>query len=448
MKHAADKQSPPDLARRIAPLLLVAGLVGLADCGSDSTTCWNLSLATGLIGQSLYTTATANPDGVDSRHISGPRGSVAISGTTLYVVDTLNSRILGYNAVPSGIAGAASFELGQGDASGTDFSDNSTNGGENGLANPSKVSIATSGSTTHFVVTDTANNRVLIWNSPPTANTAADVVIGQTGYDGDSPNQGASAPTASTLSNPTSAMIANGKLFVVDQNNNRVLIWNSIPTANDTAADLVLGQTGFTTATSGIDTYSSTLLTYSMSMNQPSDLWTDGRGNLFIADTGNNRVLYYSVVPTGNNPQATYVIGQTAFGQNSASSGAQHLDSPWGVYSDGSNLFVGDTGNNRVLQFSLSSLASGADAEYVFGQQDFTHTAYNDDDQNGENGDQQNSQTNTDPTANTLHSPKGVYATSGGVLYVADSGNNRVLQYASDGGVNGTDTSLCVATTP
>lgn len=448
MKHAAEKTSPPGLARRIAPLLLVAGLVGLADCGSDSTTCWNLSLATGLIGQTLYTTATANPDGVDSRHISGPRGSVAISGTTLYVVDTLNSRILGYNAVPSGIAGAASFELGQGDATGTDFSDNSTNGGENGLANPSKVSIATSGSTTYFVVTDTANNRVLIWNSLPTANTAADVVIGQAGYDGDSPNQGASAPTASTLSNPTSAMIANGKLFVVDQNNNRVLIWNSIPTANDTAADLVLGQTGFTTATSGIDTYSSTLLTYSMSMNQPSDLWTDGRGNLFIADTGNNRVLYYSVVPTGNNPQATYVIGQTAFGQNSASSGAQHLDSPWGVYSDGSNLFVGDTGNNRVLQFSLSSLASGADAEYVFGQDDFTHTAYNDDDQNGENGDQQNSQTNTDPTANTLHSPKGVYATSGGSLYVADSGNNRILQYASDGGVNGTDTSLCVATTP
>ena len=448
MKHAAEKQSPPGLARRMAPLLLVAGLVGLADCGSDSTTCWNLPLATGLIGQSLYTTATANPDGVDSQHISGPRGSVAISGTTLYVVDTLNSRILGYSAVPSGIAGAASFELGQGDASGTDFSDNSTNGGEYGLANPSKVAIATSGSTTYFVVTDTANNRVLIWNSLPTANTPADIVIGQADYDGDSPNQGASAPTASTLSNPTSAMIANGKLFVVDQNNNRVLIWNSIPSANDTAADLVLGQAGFTTATSGIDTYSSTLLTYSMSMNQPSDLWTDGRGNLFITDTGNNRVLYYSVVPTGDNPQATYVIGQTAFGQNSAASGAQHFDSPWGVYSDGSNLFVGDTGNNRVLQFSLSSLASGVDAEYVFGQQDFTHTAYNDDDQNGENGDQQNSQTNTDPTANTLHSPKGVYATSGGVLYVADSGNNRVMQYASDSGVNGTDTSLCVATTP
>jgi len=445
MKHLAEKNPSPGLSRCIIPLCAV--LLAVAACGGSSTTCWNLSVADGLIGQTSYTTATANPDGVDSQHISGPRGSVAISGTTMYVVDTLNSRILGYSAVPSGIAGAASFELGQGDATGTDFSDNSTNGGEYGLANPSKISITTSGSTTYFVVADTANNRVLIWNSLPTANTPADVVIGQTDYDGDSPNQGNSAPTAATLSNPTSAMIANGKLFVVDQNNNRVLIWNSIPTADDTAADLVLGQSGFITATSGIDTYSSTLLTYTMAMNQPSDLWTDGRGNLFIADTGNNRVLYYSVVPTGNNPQATYVIGQTAFGQNTSSSGAEHFDSPWGVYSDGSNLYVGDTGNNRVLQFSLSSLASGVDAEYVFGQEDFTHTAYNDDDQNGENGDQQNSQTNTDPTDNTLHSPKGIYATSGGVLYIADSGNNRVMQYASDAGVNGTDTSLCTTQT-
>jgi hypothetical protein len=427
--------------------MLTAGvaalLLGIAACGSSSTTCWNLPKADGLIGQASYTTATANPDGVDSSHISGPRGSVAISGSTLYVVDTLNSRILGYTSVPSGIAGAASFEIGQGDATGTDFSDNGTNGGSNGLANPSKVSIATYNSVTYFVVTDTANNRVLLWDSLPTTNSQAAYVIGQTDFDGDSPNQGNAAPTAATLSNPTSAMIANGKLFVVDQNNNRVLIYNMDALATGMSAEYVLGQSGFTTATSGIDTYSSTALTYTMAMNQPSDLWTDGRGNLFIADTGNNRVLYYSVVPTGNNPQATYVIGQTALGQNSSGSGQQHMNAPWGVFSDGSNLYVGDTGNNRVLEFSLSSLQSGPRADYVFGQEDFTHTAWNDDDQNGEDGDQQNSQTNTDPTNNTLHSPKGVYATSSGSLYIADSGNNRIMQFAADAGVNGTDTSLC-----
>lgn len=446
MKQAVRKTPSHALPGFTAPLLLGAVLAGLAACGgSSSSSCHNLPVADGLIGQTLYTSAVANPDGVDSQYISGPRGAVAISGSLMYVVDTLNSRILGYTSVPSGIAGTASFELGQGDDTGTDFSDNSTNGGEYGLANPSKVSIGTYNSTSYLVVTDTANNRVLIWDSLPTANSAATYIIGQSSYDADSPNQGNAAPTAATLSNPTSAMIANGKLFVADQNNNRVLIYDLASLATGMSAEYVLGQAGFTTATAGIDTYSATALSYTMAMNQPSDLWTDGRGNLFIADTGNNRVLYYSVVPTGNNPQATYVLGQTAFEQNSAAAGSQHFDAPWGVFSDGSNLYVGDTGNNRVLEFSLSSLASGAAAEYVFGQEDFSHTAYNDDDQNGENGDQQNNQTNTNPTNNTLHSPKGVYATSGGALYVADSGNNRVLQYASDSGVNGTDTSLCVS---
>jgi hypothetical protein len=418
----------------------------LTACGGHSdSSCHNLPVATGLIGQSVYTSATANPDGVDSSHISGPRGAVAISGSLMYVVDTLNSRILGYSSVPSGIAGAASFEIGQGDATGTDFSDSATNGGANGLANPGKASIGSYNGTTYLVVADTANNRVLVWDSLPTTNAQASYVIGQADFSGDSPNQGNAAPTASTLSNPTSAMIANGRLFVADQNNNRILIYDLDALATGMSAQYVMGQSAFTTAIAGIDTYSATSLSYTMAMNQPSDLWTDGRGNLFIADSGNNRVLYYSVVPTGNNPQATYVVGQTGFAQNSSGSGTQHFSAPWGVFSDGSNLFVGDTGNNRVLEFSLSSLATGAEAEYVFGQQDFTHTAYNDDDQNGENGDQQNSQTNTDPTDNTLHSPKGVYATSGGALYVADSGNNRVLQFASDGGVNGTDTSLCTA---
>jgi hypothetical protein len=424
--------------------LALGAVAALAACGGkSSSSCHNLALATGLIGQSGYTSATANPDGVDSSHISGPRGAVAISGSLMYVVDTLNSRILGYNSVPTALGAAADFELGQGDASGTDFSDNSTSGGSNGLANPSKVSIGSYNGSSYLVVADTANNRVLVWDSLPTTNVQAGYVIGQAGYDGDSPNQGNAAPGAATLSNPTSAMIANGKLFVADQNNNRILIYDMADLATGMSAQYVIGQSGFTTATAGIDTYSATTLSYTMALNQPSDLWTDGRGNLFIADTSNNRVLYYSVVPTGNNPQATYVIGQTGFAQNSSASGTQHFDAPWGVYSDGSSLYVGDTGNNRVLEFSLSALASGAEAEYVFGQQDFTHTAYNDDDQNGENGDQQNSQTNTSPTDNTLHSPKGVYATSGGALYVADSGNNRVLQYASDGGVNGTDTSLC-----
>lgn len=41
------------------------------------------------------------------------------------------------------------------------YRDDSTNGGDHDLANPSKVSIATDDDSTCFVVADIANNRVL-----------------------------------------------------------------------------------------------------------------------------------------------------------------------------------------------------------------------------------------------------------------------------------------------
>jgi hypothetical protein len=41
------------------------------------------------------------------------------------------------------------------------------------------------------------------------------------------------------------------KLVVSDSTNNRVLIWNSIPTANGVPADVVLGQPDFTTRDTG-----------------------------------------------------------------------------------------------------------------------------------------------------------------------------------------------------
>ena len=53
--------------------------------------------------------------------------------------------------------------------------------------------------------------------------------------------------TPETLSFPTAAYYheETGKIFVVDQGNNRVLIWNKLPSNNGVPADLVLGQKDF-----------------------------------------------------------------------------------------------------------------------------------------------------------------------------------------------------------
>ena len=84
-----------------------------------------------------------------------------------------------------------------------------------------------------FIVVDSSNNRVLIWNNLPTkTGVAADVVIGQSDF------VSASAGTSlSGLSAPSGVTTLNGKLFISDVTNNRILIFNSIPTSNGISAD-------------------------------------------------------------------------------------------------------------------------------------------------------------------------------------------------------------------
>jgi hypothetical protein len=97
-----------------------------------------------------------------------------------------------------------------------------------------------------LLVADTSNHRVLIWNTLPSATgTAANVVIGQSGMGTNSANQGGSA-AANTLKSPSSLLYVNGILYISDSGNNRILGWNGIPTSNNQPADFVLGQSGFT----------------------------------------------------------------------------------------------------------------------------------------------------------------------------------------------------------
>ena len=75
-----------------------------------------------------------------------------------------------------------------------------------------------------LVVADSAHNRVLIWNHIPSSNKVPDSVVGQknvvsVGIPGDTPG-------AQSMRGP---QLQNGKLYVVDTRNNRVLIFNRMP---------------------------------------------------------------------------------------------------------------------------------------------------------------------------------------------------------------------------
>ena len=105
---------------------------------------------------------------------------------------------------------------------------------------------------TRLVVSDFGNHRVLVWNSFPTRHfQPADTVLGQSDFahstanDDDQNGAVDTTPSARTLYRPL-AVTGNGvQLAVADFENNRVLIWNRMPTAPFQPADVVLGQGDF-----------------------------------------------------------------------------------------------------------------------------------------------------------------------------------------------------------
>src|SRR5262249_7305010 len=153
---------------------------------------------------------------------------------------------------------------------------------------------------------------------------------------------------------------------------------------------------------------------------------SDGFNYVMISDTKNNRVLIYQGIPNTNNQFPNSVVGQTAFVQDLAGSGTQHMNFPEGLnYQDG-YIYVADTGNNRVLVYPDSPVAvtiTGQAAGYLFGQDDFAHTAANDLDQNGQPGNQSDNHDNTLPAFNVLNAPTGMYNDNAGHTYVTDTGN-------------------------
>ena len=147
----------------------------------------------------------------------------------------------------------------------------------------------------HLAVADTDHNRVLIWNHIPTNNnTPADVVVGQPDFVTSSALPG-NLPNANSMRGPQGVWIQNGKLFVADTQNNRVLIYNKIPTANGVAADVVLGAPNFTTFVNPDISQQTTSATASNMLN-PVSVTSDGT-RLFVSDLGYNRVLIWNTFP-------------------------------------------------------------------------------------------------------------------------------------------------------
>jgi uncharacterized protein (TIGR03437 family) len=339
--------------------------------------------------------------------IAAPAGLAVDAAGNLYVASPADNRVLIFPATNAG--GAARSVLGQPDFSSTAANANaSPKASPNTLSNPRDVKVDPASGI--VFVADSGNNRVV---SFPPGSKSATQVWGQTDFIANSVNQLKPASIGAPYKMAIDYSSAPYALYVSDFMNNRVLAWrDSVRFRNGDPADFVIGQPDLFTGIPNVDTRGSQTPSRT-SLSGPAGIAVNpSDGSLYVADSGNNRVLHYPrpVSQVGRiTPDA--VIGQTDFNSNaSALVNSSSLKSPMGVAlgPDG-NIFIADTGNNRVLEFAAGA-GTGATAIRVYGQPNSTSAS-----------------APAQPSAQTLAAPQGLFVDQSYNLYVADTAANRVV---------------------
>ncbi|MFN8446064.1 MAG: NHL repeat-containing protein [Caldilineaceae bacterium] len=290
--------------------------------------------------------------------------------------------------------------------------------------------------TGQIFIADTANNRVLGWDSVDTyaIGDPANLVLGQANFTTTTP---LNPPNASSLNAPTGITMGfDGTLYVSDSGNHRVLVFEPINLCDfyeyyddsycieengyqfsshyipqfvsGMEAILAIGQPDMNTGTPHG--------TSATTLNHPMGLALDINENLVVADRDNNRVVVFEW-PLETGMKLSWVIGQKSDGDASLLHAAPNPPTNWSmnaptsiaVSTDAKELYVADTGNHRILVYNAESPTYQAEA--VIGQPDFTSNTAN----------------NGGVSAISLNAPTGLKMDAGNRLYVADSDNNRVL---------------------
>ena len=335
----------------------------------------------------------------------GPRGAYLANDGSLWVADTGHHRLLGWRETPTEDGRPADIVIGQ-----PDF----VSEGRNALGDPSATTMNVptgvhAWGENGIAVGDAWNNRVLVWFARPTeSGVPADLVLGQADFTGQDPNRGTPVAGPGTMHWPFALRIIEGRLYVADAGNRRILIWNALPTEVGQPADAVIGQPDLKSRSDngGGDA------------NAASFRWphaisvVDGR--LAVSDAGNNRVLLWDGVPTSHEP-ATAVLGQTSFtgtehNQGRYWPGAAAMNMPYAMDAADGRIVVGDTANSRLLGFR-APFADSADAVELTGQAHF-----------GTKGDNRWGP----PVRDSLCWPYGMQIV-GDRLVLADTGNHRVV---------------------
>ena len=260
------------------------------------------------------------------------------------------------------------------------------------LASPFAVALDSGGK---LFIADQVNHRVRQIPAGGTISTVAG--NGTAGYSGD----GAAASSAE-LYDPTGVAVdSSGNLYIADSVNNVVRKVTSSGTITTFAGSNTLGA-GY----SG-DGGSAT----SAQLNLPLGVAVDSAGNVYIADTKNNRIR--KVTPSGT---ITTAVGTGAggFAGDGRGASAASINGPRSVAVDSkSQLYIADTGNNSIRKVDtngiITTIAGNGAGEY-----------------SGDGGMAVDA---------ALRTPYGVAVDASGSVYVADYGNSRIRKIGLNGGI-------------
>ena len=318
-----------DAAARSETIMLTAGAGG-ADFTVTSDRNWlTAQPSSGSLdaGEERMLTVTANPAGLDAGTHSGQLRIAVEGGAAVHAAVSLQVT-----------AAAAGWTIHTVAGTGTGgFS------GDGGLAiaaqllNPHDIAADAAG---NLYIADSFNNRIRKVDAAGGISTIAGT--GESGHGGD----GGSALQAQFAQPVGAALDAAGNLYIADWGNNRVRM---VDAAGNISTIAGTGESGY-----GGDGGPA----LQAQLNHPYGAAPDTAGNLYIADWGNNRIR---MVDAAGNISTVAGTGESGYSGDGGPAAQAQLAQPYGLTADAAgNLYIADSFNNRIRKVDAAGIISTA----------------------------------------------------------------------------------------
>ncbi|MEY4723787.1 MAG: hypothetical protein RLZZ324_1300, partial [Candidatus Parcubacteria bacterium] len=326
----------------------------------------------------------------------------------LFVSEGNSHRVLVFDTATIVDGEAATGVLGQSNFTGT-------GSGTSATAFGLPVGLAYDGITDTLFVADVTNNRVLTFDVATVTNgEAATHVLGQIDF-----ASSGSVRSATGMNQPNGVAIdtTHHRLFVAENGNARVSVFDTTSITDGMAAVNVLGQSCLTCVAAG-PTQSILIGPYNVMYDLPHD-------RLFVSEPNANRVMVFDTATVVDGEAAVHVLGQADFTTATQSPGAANkISLPEGGAYDAvhDRLWVSADANNYVLQYDTATIVDGeAAVDIVTSPSPETLTA------------SYSTVVYGRAKRTGLASVSGIaYDSVNHRLFVSDFGNSRVLEYGTD----------------